>query len=233
MLMRLNKYLSHAGIASRRAADKLIEEGKIKVNGKVIKTPGVQVNPNKDQIVYRNKRVHAKPSYAYYALNKPVGYICSSKRTSPTTKLAIDLLAQEPQRLYTIGRLDKASCGLILLTNDGDFAHRVAHPSFDLEKEYLVKVKNEITDKHLKAISAGMRIEGTFVRPVSVHKVRRGTLKITLKEGKKHEVRLLCKKTDLTIKELKRIRIGPLKLGKLPTGSYRTLTSREIQAFSD
>lgn len=166
-------------------------------------------------------------------LEGPVGYICSSKRTSATTKLAIDLLAREPQRLYTIGRLDKASCGLILLTNDGDFAHRVAHPSFDLEKEYLVKVKNEITDKHLKAISAGMRIEGTFVRPVSVYKVRRGTLKITLKEGKKHEVRLLCRKTDLTIKELRRIRIGPLKLGKLPAGSYRTLTPREIQAFSD
>jgi len=228
---RLNKILSHAGIASRRGADELIKAGHVKVGGRVELNPGRLVDPEKEHVLYRGKRVVSKEPKVYFALNKPPGYVCSNKRTTPTTKLAIDLLGKQPYRLYTIGRLDKASSGLIIITNDGAFANEIAHPSANIEKEYLVKVPALVTETHLKIISSGMRIEGRFVKPVSVKKMRKGTIKITVKEGKKHEVRLLCKKADLKVRELKRIRIGGLKLGEMPSGGFRSLTLRERQAL--
>lgn len=233
MKERLNKILSHAGIASRRGADELIKAGRVKVGGKVELSPGRLVDPEKEHVLYQGKRIVSKETKVYFALNKPPGYICSNRRTTPTTKLAIDLLGKQPYRLYTIGRLDKASSGLIIVTNDGAFANKLAHPSSNIEKEYLVKVPALVTESHLKTIASGMRIEGRFVKPVSVKKMRKGTIKITVKEGKKHEVRLLCKKADLKVKELKRIRIGRLKLGALPSGVFRPLFTKELLALKN
>lgn len=233
MKERLNKILSHAGIASRRAADELIKNGFVKVSGRVELNPGRQVDPRKEHVLCRGKRVLGKEPKVYFALNKPPGYICSNRRTAPDTKLAIDLLGKQPYRLYTIGRLDKASTGLIIITNDGAFANQVGHPSSNIEKEYLVKVAALVSDQHLKEMMKGCRIEGRFVKPTSVKKMRKGTIKITVKEGKKHEVRILCKKADLPVRELKRIRIGNLKLGNLPTGVFKSLNEKECIALSN
>lgn len=231
MKERLNKILSHAGIASRRGADELIKAGHVKVGGKIELNPGRLVDPEKEHVLYRGKRIVCKEPKVYFALNKPPGYICSNRRLTPATKLAVDLLGKQPYRLYTIGRLDKASSGLIIITNDGAFANQLGHPSSNIEKEYLVKVPALVTETHLRIIAEGMRIEGRFVKPVSVKKMRKGTIKITVKEGKKHEVRLLCKKADLKVRELKRIRIGSLKLGELPQGAFKEIREKELSAL--
>jgi 23S rRNA pseudouridine2605 synthase len=146
-----------------------------------------------------------------------------------TKKLVIDLFAELKHRLFTIGRLDRDTTGLILLTNDGHFAQKVIHPSNNLSKEYLVKTQQEITHEHLIDLSKGTLIEGKWIRPVKVTKVRRGTIKVTVKEGKKREVRLMVQNAGLTLLTLSRIRIGGLRLGPLQEGEWRELTEQECK----
>ncbi len=228
---RLAKVLAHAGVASRRACEELIFDGKVKVNGEICLKPQTLVNAYKDAIFVGKKRIIAPEEKICFVLNKPKGYLCSSQRPDSSTKLVIDLFAHIPQRLYTVGRLDKASEGLIIVTNDGQFAQKAIHPSTRMEKEYLVKVKEFIFPDHLEKIAKGSRVEGTFVKPKKVTKVRRNTLKVTVMEGKKHEVRLLCKRAGLSVMELKRIRIGGLRLGNLTKGSFKALSDREQNAL--
>lgn len=222
---RLSKILARAGVASRRAAEELIASGVVTVNGKVVKVPQTMVDPDKDLISVRGGPIRKSPAKRYFMLNKPAGYVCSTKSiNSPTV---YDLFASFKERLFTVGRLDKDTEGLIIVTNDGHFANDVIHPSSNIEKEYLAKTGQEITDIHLKTISAGTYVEGVFVKPVRVTKVRKGTLKVTLTEGKKREVRLLLSDAGLEVRYLSRIRIGNLVLGALPVGSYRELTDKE------
>lgn len=141
-------------------------------------------------------------------------------------KLVIDLFPKE-KRLFSVGRLDRDTTGLLIITNDGHFAQKVIHPSSNIEKEYLVKTFQEVTHEHLVKISKGAFVDGVYVRPLSVKKVRRGTLKVVVKEGRKREVRVLVQKAELKILSLTRIRIGGLHLGPLPEGSYRELTENE------
>ena len=143
----------------------------------------------------------------------------------------IDLFEHLKIRVFTVGRLDKDTEGLLIITNDGFFANKVIHPSSNLEKEYLVKVDGDISIDDLMAISKGVEIEKKWITPTFVKKVRKGTLKIGVKEGKKHEVKLLVQKTGKIVKELKRIRIGSLVLGNVPEGSYRKMTKKEIDQF--
>lgn len=222
---RLSKYLAAAGVASRRACEELIFAGKITVNGVVVKTPQFLVE-DKDKIIFEGKRVEAAEPKVYYMLNKPPGYVCTAKKTG-STKIVLELFADVPYRVFTIGRLDKDTQGLLLVTNDGHFANEVIHPSADIHKEYLAKTDAEITADHLTAISHGTLVEGVFVKPVRVSKVRRGTIKVAVSEGKKREVRMLLEAAGLKVKELTRIRIGGLHLGMLPLGSYRELTEKE------
>jgi len=130
-------------------------------------------------------------------------------------------------RSFTVGRLDKDTSGLLIVTNDGEFTNQAIHPSSNIQKEYIAKTNHEITDLHLKTISAGTKIEGTFVKPIKVKKVRKGTLKVIVGEGKKREVRLLIEAAGLEVRELKRVRIGGLVLGNLPLGSWRPMTNKE------
>lgn len=227
--LRLSKAISRAGIASRRKAEELIFQGRVKVNGEVQKLPQTLIDWQIDKIMLDDEPISSEEKKLYFLLNKPPGVICSQKRISPKSKLVLDLFKEVPERLFTVGRLDKETEGLILVTNDGFFANRLAHPSSNIEKEYLVKVDEEVTDLHLKAISSGTLVEGVFVQPRSVKKVRKGTLKITLLEGKKHEVRFLIKAASLHLKNLKRIRVGPFILGTLSQGTYRELTPKEIE----
>lgn len=222
---RLSKTLAAAGIAARRACETLIFDGRVKVNGTVTLLPQTLVGPD-DKITVDGSLVQQAEPKVYYILNKPAGYICSAKG-GKNTKLVLDLFQEVDYRLFTVGRLDKETSGLILVTNDGHFANSVIHPSSNINKEYVAKTDHEITAEHLIAISNGTLVEGTFVKPVSVSKVRRGTLKIVIAEGKKREVRRLLEAVGLSVKELARIRIGGLSLGTLPIGSWRVMTEKE------
>lgn len=232
MKKRLSKALAAAGVASRRACDEIIAAGRVKVNGQAVTTPYTPVDPTKDAIFVDGELIRKEEKKVYFLLNKPTGFVCTKERTSSGRKLVLDLFSHLPLRLFTIGRLDKETSGLLLITNDGEFANRVIHPSFGIQKEYLAKTAQEITADHLKTISAGKYVEGSFVKPISVVKVRRGTLKVIVGEGKKREVRQLLEQAGLTIRELCRIRLGALTLGNLPIGAYRALTESEIDSFS-
>jgi 23S rRNA pseudouridine2605 synthase len=228
--MRLNHYLSSSGVCSRRKADEIIFDGKVSVNGKTTLLPQTQVSIEKDIITVNGKPLSGPEKKVYYILNKPKGFQCSSQRPNPRAKIIMDLFAGVQQRLFTVGRLDRLTTGLLLVTNDGEFSQKVIHPSRGLEKEYLVKTDKEITAGILKRLALGTRIENTFVKPVKVVKVRRNTVKITITEGKKHEVRLLVKSAGLQTIELKRIRLGPLTLSSnLPEGHYRSLSKGEME----
>lgn len=222
---RLSKILAAAGVASRRAAEELIFSGKVTVNGKIVLIPQTFVSIDEDDIRVDDRPVNTVQKKAYFLLNKPTGYICSNKRIG-SKKLVIDLFPSE-LRLFTVGRLDRDTSGLLIVTNDGHFAHRVIHPSFNISKEYLIKTEQEVTHEHLVAISKGTLVEGTWVKPLRVTKVRKGTLKISVSEGKKREVRILVQNGGLTITELSRIRIGGLTLDNLQLGNYRPLTEIE------
>jgi 23S rRNA pseudouridine2605 synthase len=224
---RLSKVLAKYGIASRRACEVLIISHKVKVNGKTILEPQHFVDPSKDKILVDNKPLEKKPDgKVYYLFNKPCGYVCSHNK-AVHGKVIYDFFKEHTQRLFSVGRLDKDTSGLIILTNDGAFSQKAIHPSSDINKEYLVKTNKEIVDTHLKVIQAGCDVEGKWVTPVKVLKVRKGTLKIIVKEGRKREVRKLVENADLDILQLKRIAIGNLKLGSTPEGSYRALSESE------
>lgn len=223
---RLSKILASAGIASRRASEELIFRGKVRVNQKLVTVPQTFVDPAKDKIYVDDKLIEIKDEKVYYILNKPRGFICSNKQVG-SKKLVIDLFAQENKRVFTIGRLDRDTTGLLLLTNDGHFAQKVIHPSNNISKEYLVKTQQELTHEHLVQISKGTLIEGKWIRPIKVTKMRHGTVKIVVKEGKKREVRLMVQNSGLTLISLSRIRIGGLKLGPLEEGAWRSLSEKE------
>lgn len=228
---RLSKHLMAAGVASRRACEVIIAAGRVKVNGKVEHVPQTMVDWN-DKILLDGQPITFQPQKkVYFILNKPEGYICTA-RSTPTTKIVLDLFKEDVQeRLFTVGRLDKETKGLILVTNDGHFANSVIHPSANIPKEYLAKTNAEITDEHLKAISSGTLVEGVFVKPAHVSKVRKGTVKIVVHEGKKREVRQLLENAGLQVLELTRIRIGGLHLGHLPEGAWRPMTEQERKSI--
>ena len=225
---RLSKVLAAAGVASRRACEELIFDGVVKVNGQTVKVPQTLVDLAHDRILVHNEPIKKTEDKVYYLLNKPAGFVCST-RGSSQTKLVLDLFHEEGHRLFTVGRLDKDTQGLLLVTNDGHFANQVIHPSANIQKEYLAKTDQELTHEHLVAISNGTLVEGAFVKPIRVEKVRRGTLKVVIGEGKKREVRHLLKAAGLEIKELTRIRLGGLHLGPLPVGQWRPLSVGERQ----
>jgi len=227
---RLSKALAAAGIASRRAAEEIIFAGRVKVNGTVVKVPQTRVDWEEDTILVDEALIKGEERKVYFILNKPHGYTCSNTRLG-SKRLVIDLFVHLNLRLFTVGRLDRDTTGLLLVTNDGHFANRVIHPSSNITKEYLVKVTQEITDVHLKALSKGTYIEECWIQPVRVEKVRKGTLKVVVKEGKKREVRLLVQNAGLDILELSRIRIGGLRLGPIPEGTFREMTAAEKKAL--
>lgn len=223
---RLSKVLAAAGVASRRACEELIFAGKVIVNGDIIKVPQTLVS-FKDKISVEGKAIKQAEEKKYFILNKPAGYLCSAKQIGKV-KIVLDLFQDVKERLFTVGRLDKDTEGLLIVTNDGHFAQKVIHPSSDIHKEYLVKTNHDITDEHLKAISTGTLVEGVYVKPVRVTKVRKGTLKVVISEGKKREVRLLLDAAGLAVESLSRIRIGSLLMGPLPVGEWREMSKREM-----
>ena len=222
---RLAKYMAASGVASRRKCEELIFAGRVKVNGKTVLLPQTMVDGTEEITVDREK-VENIEKKVYFLLNKPANTLCSPNK-SKRSKLVLDLFTEVKERLFTVGRLDKDTTGLLIVTNDGEFANRVIHPSSSIQKEYIAKTDHEITADHLKIISAGTYVEGTFVKPLKVKKVRKGTVKVVVGEGKKREVRLLIAAAGLEVRELKRVRIGNLVLGDLPLGAWRPMSEKE------
>lgn len=225
MKQRLSKVLAACGVASRRKCEDLIFGGKVTVNGEKILIPQTMVDSDQDKIFVEGKPVHLQEKMVYYALNKPAGYLCTSKEVGK--EKSVLHLFDDNLRLFTVGRLDKDTTGLILVTNDGHFSNSVIHPSKNISKEYLAKTNKEITDQHLKALDSGGLVEGTWVKPLKVVKVRNTTLKMAVSEGKKREVRRLLEYVGLEVLELRRIRIGSMVLGALKEGEYRELSEAE------
>jgi len=226
--MRLQKYLAHAGVCSRRKAEEFIIEGKIKVNGQVVKQLGTKIDPEKDEVQFNHKRVIIKPESPkiYIALNKPEGVVTSCSQQK--TKIVLDLIDID-DRVYPVGRLDKDSKGLILLTNDGDLHNRLSHPSFNHEKEYVVTTVHQISEPALKKIAQGMIIEKIKTRKAAVRRLGKNKFNIVLKQGRNRQIRKMVNKIGSSVLTLQRIRMANITLGNLKEGHWRYLTKKEIK----
>lgn len=232
--IRLNKYLAHLGVASRRAVDELITLGKISLNGKVVTQLGTKVIPDKDEIVVGNRKIkNALEKLVYIILNKPKGVVSTSKDTFGNTTV-LDLV-KSSARLYPVGRLDQDSHGLILLTNDGDLTLKLTHPRFHIYKIYLVTILGFVPDSKVSLLRNGVLLDDGKTAPAKVTIVRQGprqtVLEITLWEGRKRQIRRMCAELHLHLTDLQRIAIGPLTLGDLKIGKWRNLLDSEISAL--
>lgn len=224
MQVRLQKYLASTGLASRRKCEEYIKKGLIKVNGAIVKEMGIKVDPEKDKVEVLPEAKSEK--FAYYAFHKPVGYVCAV--TGPEEPKITELIKVLPEKVFPIGRLDKMTSGLLILTNDGRFAYTLTSPLFEKEKEYLVKVREKITPAALTELSKTFFIKGRETLPAQVEKVGPHLLKIILKEGRNRQIRRMCDNSKLHIERLKRIRIGNIELRDLPLKGFRQLTDKEI-----
>lgn len=229
--MRLQAFLARSGaVPSRRKAEVLILSGRVRINGRTALL-GESVAPT-DHVLLDDYPVKLPKTHTYLALNKPKGYLTTLKddRDRPTVAR---LMPQEIPGLVPVGRLDADTTGLLLLTNDGSFAHHVAHPSSEIEKEYELTLKNPVPEKRLAALRAGPELEdGKMLPPEITHlkrAPRRTTLNLTLHEGRNRIIRRACAAVGLRLLSLKRVRIGPVLLGALPEGNYRELTKKELK----
>ncbi len=226
--IRLQKYLSGAGVCSRRKGEEYIKAGRVKVNGEIVIEQGIQVEPEKDRVEVDGKIVRIKNQMIYVVMNKPAGYITS--RSHGDRKIVFDLINIK-ERLNPVGRLDKDSTGLLLLTNDGELHNRLIHPSFDHEKEYEVETLKPINDKSLEQLRRGIVIENKKTRPAKVDRMAENSFKIILKEGRKRQIRRMVEKVDNRVVDLHRIRISTLHIGNLKMGQWRHLLADEVTAL--
>jgi pseudouridine synthase len=232
-MVRLQKFLAEAGLASRRAAEQLILEGRVSVNGATIRELGTKVDPAADKVALNGQPVRLKRKL-YVALHKPRGYL-TSRRDDAGRPLAGQLLPKEWGNLYPVGRLDFESEGLILFTNDGDFCLRLTHPRYGVRKRYIATVEGRVTRTHLEAFRRGVEDEGELLKVESarIHSVNNShsVVELDLTEGKNREVRRLFAAQELIVYRLFRIAIGSLKLGDLPPGKWRVLGAAEIKSL--
>jgi 23S rRNA pseudouridine2605 synthase len=226
--MRLAKHLAHAGVASRRAAEQLIFDGRVTVGGKVVKDPATDVDGSKPITVDGRPVGGTGQERAVYVLNKPPGVVSTSHDTHGR-KTVVDLVKAD-RRLYPVGRLDADSTGLILLTDDGELAHRLTHPSFEVPKTYRAVVRNPpVREPALRKLREGVELDDGRTSPAKVRRVSSGVLEITIHEGRKRQVRRMCEAVGHRVESLERVAFGPLRLGNLPAGGHRRLTAAEVE----
>ena len=229
---RLQKILAHAGVASRRAAEEMIRQGRVGVNGKTVTQLGVKADPTRQSITVDGKPIASKETKEYWLLNKPVGYV-STVRDPQGRPLIGDLLPEQARgRLYPVGRLDIDSEGLVLMTNDGDLAHRLMHPSYGVAKIYRVWLGGRPTAGQLEAVRTGVEYEGVQYAPAQVT-IKSATPKqakvhMELREGRKREIRYIWRALGLRVTKLVRVGMGPLRLEDLPVGAARRLRRDEL-----
>jgi 23S rRNA pseudouridine2605 synthase len=239
-VVRLAKYLAHAGVASRRASERLIEEGRVSVDGAVVRDPARDVAVGEDE--WRDGRADGAPAAritvdggplagreprVVYAVHKPLGVLSTAR--DPRGRATVVELVDEPRRLYPVGRLDADSAGLILLTNDGELAHRLTHPRFEVPKTYRVRVAGGPVPKQaLAALRGGVMLEDGMTAPARVRKLAADVLELTIHEGRNRQVRRMCEAVGHPVVRLERVRFGELELGDLPSGRHRRLSEAEV-----
>ena len=229
---RLQVYLSHAGVASRRVAEKIIEQGRVSVNGQIVSSQGTRVFPG-DLVMFDGKSLLPEKQQHYRALNKPAGYICSS-HDPQGRPLALNLLPQNiSERLYNVGRLDFQSSGLIFFTNDGNFAARLEHPRTAPEKEYFVEASGSIPHSICDAFLQGITIDDVHYQAKEAELIGRKSIRIVLVEGKNREIRRVFSHFRLHPIRLCRVRIGPVLLGNLEEGRSRPLSEKELEELNN
>lgn len=231
--MRLQKFLAAAGVASRRGGETLITGGRVRVNGELVRELGRKVNPEHDQVTLDGRVLRARRKL-YVALHKPAGYVCS--RTPQGRQSGVlELLPVEWSGLYPVGRLDRDSEGLLLLTNDGDFCLRLTHPRHGVRKLYEATVNGRVTPEMLTPLSRGLRHRGERLQAESAKvltaNARHSRVEVVLREGKNREVRRLFAALGLQVTQLIRLQIGPLHLGELPAGRWRVLGPTEVETI--
>lgn len=232
--MRINKYIASCGVASRRKAEELILDGKVKVNGKIIEELSYKVDENKDMVEVNNVKITLDEKLVYLLLNKPEGYITTVKDQFDRPSV-IDLLSSVKERVFPVGRLDYETSGLLLLTNDGDLTYKLTHPKHEIDKTYVAKVKGILTEDEIKNFREGLYIEDYKTAPAKLKvldsdKVKNiSTLEIKIHEGKNRQVRKMCKSINHPVLRLKRVAMGKINLKNCKVGEYRYLTEDEVR----
>ena len=228
--IRLQAFLAHCGVASRRASERLITDGRVTVNGAVVTELGSRVLPT-DAVCVDGAPVALEAAKRYVLLNKPAGYVCSAADEKGRA-VAVDLLrGAYRERLYNVGRLDMYSQGAILFTNDGDFAARLSHPSAEIEKEYIVSTVTPLPPQLAERFERGVRVEGVFYKARQTEMLGEKLLRVVLIEGKNREIRRVFEHFGCIIRSLERVRIGSVRLDDVPQGSFRDLTPQEVRSL--
>lgn len=228
--MRLAKFLAGAGVASRRAAEEIVRAGRVTVGGETVQDPARDVGPD-DVVTVDGERVQTVQELVVFALNKPRGVV--STASDPQGRPTVVGLVRSGLRLYPVGRLDADSTGLILLTNDGELAHRLLHPSFEVPKTYRARVFSApVRPAALAALRAGVELEDGLTAPARVSRIAPDTIELTIHEGRKRQVKRMCQAVGHRVASLERVGFGPLVLGDLRTGAYRRLTAAEVEQLT-
>jgi len=230
--MRLNKFLAKAGIASRRAADLLLKQGRIAVNGRIVAAPGSVVDETVDEITFDGERVTLPEEFVYILLNKPVGYLVTCKDNFKRP-IVLDLVRKYRQLVRPVGRLDLDSSGLLLLTDDGELAFRLAHPRYKIDKKYLVKCEGFTSDEEIEKLQNGVELDDGMTWPAELELISRSKnssgFYITIHEGRKRQIRRMCRVLGHSVVALQRVEYGCIKLSNLKAGAYRLLKQEEVE----
>jgi 23S rRNA pseudouridine2605 synthase len=233
--VRLQKFLAEAGLGSRRHCESLIAAGQVSINGQPVTTLGTKVDPAVDQVAL-GRRLLARERKIYVVLNKPAGVLCTSRDTQGRSRV-LDLLPRDLPRLYTVGRLDRDTAGLLFLTNDGTFSLRLAHPRYKMPKTYLVEVEGALTSAAISRLLAGVDSDGERLRAARVFQVQpRGPtteLRVVLTEGKNRQIRRMMAAVGHPVRKLVRLAVGSFQLGELKPGQWRYLSNEEICKLSN
>lgn len=228
--IRLQAFLAHCGVASRRTSEQIILDGRVCVNGNLVTELGTKVSQD-DLVTVDGKRVHLEERKCYVLLNKPAGFVCSAS-DEKGRQVAVDLLRDSyKERLYNVGRLDMYSKGMILFTNDGDFAAKLSHPSSQIEKEYIVETSQDVSEETAKMFEKGVRVDNVFYKCLHCQVLKPRKIKIVLIEGKNREIRKMLESQNIGTRSLVRVRIGNINLDDLKPGEFRNLTDAEVKGL--
>ena len=231
--IRLQKYIADCGITSRRKAEELIKQGKIKVNGQIVYELGTKINPQKDIVLYQNEKIKQKQKNVYILLNKPIGYVTTVKDQFERPSV-LDLVKVK-QRVVPVGRLDMYTSGALILTNDGDFVYQVTHPKHEIDKTYTVTIKGIITEQDVEHLKKGVKIEEYVTKPAKVKILKTdleknsSRLEITIHEGKNRQIRKMCETVGYPVLALHRSKISGIGVKDLPLGKWRFLSKQEVE----
>lgn len=230
--MRLQKFMALCGVASRRKSEEIILQGRVKVNNKIIDTLGTTINPDKDIVTVDDKKIRMETKKVYIMLNKPIGYVTTLK-DEKNRKVVTDLIEGVRERIYPVGRLDTDTTGLLLLTNDGDIAYKLTHPSNNIKKRYIAIVEGVPNKRELEKFRRGIVIDGRPTAPAKIKIVKRyedeSILDIEISEGRNRQIKKMCEAINHPVKKLKRISIGEIELGGLDIGNWRFLNDEELK----